>query len=247
MNKFKILVLTISLILLSGCTNQYNLEIKEDLSISEKIIIMESKAVYESPANQLEMAKESFNAGMQINDKEKIYYYEFFENKDNYGIEIVKDYANFNEYLSKSLAYKKVYDDLSYIVNGDTIILSTIGNFKTENFTTGSSENATEEEKDGIAQLIPKDCYFSIKLPFNVIYHNADKVDKKENIYYWLINQDTIDKEINISFDSTKKYFNFIKVLTEMDYTLFLIIGIIILGIYVMYSIKTKSENNNRI
>ena len=80
----------------------------------------------------------------------------------------------------------------------------------------------------------------SIKLPHNVVNHNADEVNEEEGVYTWYINEPGVEKELFITFDK--------KVKGEIPVE-FIVVGVmavilIIFG-YILYS-KISSSRSKR-
>lgn len=232
----------ITLFLLTGCSNQYKLTINEDLSINEEIrMVAEDDYFFDMDYTE---AKKVLDMEMGMKDKEKIYSYSLQED-NGYIVNLNRKFSNYQEYLEKSKLYKRVYENLNIVQNDNIIVINSIGDANLKDFVS-YYEKDTEEEKDGVATLFTYDCYFSIKLPFDVVNHNADKVDKKNNIYYWIIENDTTNKEVNISFDINKEYISVQKIVSD-NYTIFIIVAIIIVIALTTNKIIKKGRKNNEI
>lgn len=224
--------------LLAGCTVNYELQINENLSLEEKITVLNNEAYFNKEGEAETRYKYIVDLGMN----EKGYNnYEYLKRDDLYGGIAKATYLTLEEFKEKATSYKELYQDIEIKHEGSIITLNTVGKFNLKKIVAISDQETLD-------QSIPQNVYFSIKLPFNVLMHNADKIDEVENIYYWLVDESTTENKVMmIQFDSNKKHFNFIKELKKIDYTIPVIIGIIIIVIIFINNAMKKGDINNRI
>ena len=235
----KIIILMLAF-LLSGCTVNYELEIFEDLSLKESITVLDYASYFNRSGDVLTQYKKIVDIGM---NEKNIYNYEYIEKKDKnlYGGQAFNHYKSLYDFKENAISYKDAFDDIEIEEYDSIITLKSVGDFKVESF-------VKFNESEAIDELVPENTYFSLIIPFEVIEHNADRVDTEKNIYYWDIDLNTTeDKNIIISFNKNKKHISFTKILSKIDYTFLIIIVIIILFIIIGYNSYKKSLENNRI
>ena len=230
----KILLILFSL-LLTGCTLNYDLEIKEDLTVIENIKVLDNSSYFDKDGKVEDTYKKIVDIAMH----EKGYLkYDYLKENNSYGGKLTQTYASLEDYINKSLSYKEMYDEIRIDKNENIITINSIGDLKIE--------KVSYNVEDTSDVRIPENVYFSIQLPFKVESHNADKVDTDYNVYYWIIDENTTkDKNIEISFNTNNKHRSIKKFLDKIDYTIILIIGIIIMiGCFINNVLKKNDENN---
>lgn len=232
----KILILFM-ILLLSGCSINYKLKINEDLSLEENINITNNASYFESLGPVESVYKNTVDLGM----KDKEYRYTYINEKNSYGVNATRKYSSLEDFKEKATSYKELYDDFEITKDGAKVIINSIGNLKTEKFVSSSEDSASDNFEFS-------NSYISIEVPFKVTYNNADRVAEQDNIYYWNIdNNITKDKNIKISFDTSKKFISIKKFLNNIGYTFLLIIAIILIVIISYNKMKNKHIGNNKI
>ena len=223
--------------ILTGCTVNYELEINEDLSLKEEITILTDESYFNKEGEE-----QRYQYIVDLGMKEEGYNnYNYLKKDGLYGGVATKTYLSLNDFKENANSLKEMYDDIEIEYNDNIITINTVGKFNVNKIVAIS-------DQEGLDQSIPEDVYFSVKLPFKVLEHNADKIDTENNIYYWIIdNTTTENKSMMMQFDASKKHFNVIKELKEFDYTIPVIIVIIIFVMFFINNAIKKNENNNRI
>ena len=236
-SKMKKILLFLIPFILTGCTINYELNINEDLTVTENIKELTDESYFNKTGNVESTYKNIVDIGMQ---EAGYLRYDYLKENDRYGGITNKSYNSLEEFINTSLSYKEMYENLSIDKVDNIITIKSVGDLRIEKI------SFNEEGYPDVR--IPEDVYFSVKLPFNVISHNADRVNKDYNIYYWDIDKSTTkDKSIEISFDTNTKHTSIKKILDKIDYTIVLIIGIILIIGYLIISIIKKNDENNRI
>lgn len=221
----KIIYIFIMLVLLTGCSNKYNLEISND-GIKETIV--SSIPDTDIPVR----TREEINANIELddpitpfikneqypfanNEKEK---YKKTVNKDS-GLTTVKLEYNysFDDY-KKSRAYTECFENKNFEYGKNGYLLQMSGKFRC---------------------MYGDEIEINIKTNNKVNSHNADKVSG--NTYTWIINKDNMQKtdiKINISKDSAYT--------TSIVTIVLAIIAIVIIvcGYFVFQKINNREEIN---
>lgn len=230
-NKIKILTICL-LFLLCGCSVEYDLSINKDLTVSESVTAKEI-------TNRMN-SRTGLDTDSSVN-----YLYNMFKREgldttiskvesDNETIATVNGYHNsLEDYASNftSDVFKKA--DIS--TNGDIVSLS----FDQTKALLSNSPRT----------LVYDEIVVKIEVPFKVIEHNADSVNK--NTYTWNIKKDKTLKNIKISFDKkqvkeelkVKLFNNTFSIKFE-----FIAVGAILLIILIIVCIVfINNKKNNRV
>jgi hypothetical protein len=175
MKKYKIVLLIVILLSLTGCSFEYNMKIDTNTISEENIVYIPNtdkndikqeveKLVsrYTGPTNSLGMYKQSV-----------------IEDNNNFGMSYKKNYDTLNDY-NNSLSFSICYDNYKLIKEKDKIVISTSKRFNCFN---------KYSELDDVT--------INIDSSLEVESSNADEVNG--NIYTWNINKSNADnKPINI-------------------------------------------------
>ena len=245
MRKFKKLILLLFPLFLSGCTVQYNLKINEDLSIEERIITKVEYGFFDHIEKDPFYARQYIQAMMNDYNPNYVYSWEYLEEEETYGALINRKHNNLEDLINAE-SIKFFYEGIGIERNSNYITLKTVGTINMGLIYT-YAEREPEEDDDYTYIMIPKDTYFSITVPFKVTVHNADKIDKETNTYYWLITEKTTNKNIELTFDQNKKYFSIVGVVKSFPYKMLLFPLIIVIIMIISKKIIEKGKLNNEI
>ena len=232
--KKKILILLIPF-LLTGCASvNYELDIDKNINVSEKVKITATSDFFNIYYKNLPITivKEFYNdSDIQNKLNSNNYKHEINQKNAKYPEVIIsKEYKSLEEYSQNTIFKNQVFENVIITTNDNLITLQTV-NFK--KYTTDDDSDSYPVSKLAI----------SIKSPYVVVENNADKHDKKTNVYIWLVDSSTENKEIKITFDKNKIYiYNII-----MYISLFVIILIILSMIIIGFKIHKKNVINNEI
>ena len=220
----KLLLMLFSIIILTGCSAEYNIKFDKNMHVEEELFAYESDdfySKYEKTSYQKVISSILAPRLGYLNENNYDVLVDSFEGKK--GAKISNKFNDFNEYQETSKIYKQSVDIISYDeVDGIVTIKAKV------------SINLAEQnqEKYKVDKL-----KLNINLPFVVKSSNADK--KSHNTYTWEFDEDNNEREIEIVFDKTK---------LNINYKLYIIIGGIILAlIIIVIYFKTKITNRNNI
>lgn len=245
MKKMKKLMLFLLPLFLSGCTVQYNLKINEDLSVEENIITKIDYGYFDHMEKNPDFAKQYINTMMKDYNTDYVYSWDYLEEEETYGVKMNRKHQNIED-LAMAESIKFFYEGIGIEKNSNYVTIKTVGKINMGLIYT-YAEREPEEDDDYTYIMIPEDTYFSITVPFKVTIHNADKVDKETNTYYWLITKETTNKSIELTFDQNKKYFSILKVVKSFPYKFLLFPLIIVIIVVLGKKIIEKSKLNNEI
>ena len=239
MNIKKIIILLISIVLLSGCSIVYELEITDNgYNENFKIISGKNEKIldYEIPAFSNSLGFEDLDVDFSKKIKGIKYYEKSIENKDDTTIINYKYQFNENN-IKESNFLNSSFETIiinKYDHDGDNkddyMLLSTDDNFL-------FFDKTTELESVQI----------NIKCNYEVISNNADKIN--ENIYTWIFKSND-KKSINMVYNPDKfiDSRNLLEKILDGDYLNVFIISIIIfvLGCLLYKYLQNKSKNVNK-
>ena len=232
----KKILLIISVLLLTGCNVKYNLVIKDNEEVNEKIVIyvnnediantnmgVDEFLDYYSHLYEQNEGYEKFN----INTKKSSDYSQFI---------VERNYKNLDEYIS-SYSFKYMFNDASVERVGNYINFTTSNNLKLEEI------NSNIE----ISDFLCDDYELSIKFYNEVVRHNADKVDEKNNIYTWYVNKNSVKDHIEFKIGPKVRYDVMIFDYIQNNYLIigavsFILIAMIVCGLYIVIKAKKNNE-----
>jgi hypothetical protein len=220
MNKKNIL-LAVLIILLTGCSVNYNLVFKDDL-IEETITITPENTQEKQNAQQFE--NRDYYAIIDANNQKK--YKKTIESDGNYIFNYKYDFSNF-----KNSRFTSCYDAYTLTNDSGIITLSTSKKFKCTTYDYNEVENIT----------------INISTEYKVVENNADEIDG--NVYKWHINKNNKDnKPIKFSYNKNKKRKITLKEFLEQNkISIMIIASALSLFIIITISIYIKHKRVNKI
>lgn len=232
MNK-RIYLLFISLLILcSGCTAEYTLEINEDLSLEESFTAMETAEFYNSYSKSSVQKVIGFilEPNLEYLNENGFTVTQVINTKDA-GVKVQNTYANCKEYKEKSQVPNQLSSDWECTENGDEITLHINGSFSDD-----------EQNQDG-RYLIEK-AQIRIVVPFEVSNHNADSYDKNNNSYIWKFDESGVEKDITLTFNKNKK----VDKSENPPYIIFgIIIVVVLIFLVALSGFITSNKNRNKL
>ena len=219
MNKrLKIFIISILLILVTGCSGNYNLKINDDMSINEELYLTidNSNNAY---TKTLKIFKEN-----NIPEDD----YEVVLSDNNVRITYNKKYDSIEEYLLNSKVYHELIDEIQFNKSNNYIDLYVNQKLKVSN-DNGIKMNGTNLVDLDVLQI-------NIENPFDVNFSNAEIVN--DNVYTWTIKKGDTEKKIQMQFKPSLNIFPYKQVAVLS--TLIVCILIIIFTIYGRYKKRQK-------
>lgn len=231
MKRKKVLMLLLCCTMfLSGCTVQYSMSVNKDLSISEEGDVTQSISNLEKAYGNAEVGfQKYYNLTTRQYDLTGYTTNQYSDGR-NWIANFIRDYKDIDEYRTNSLFYKNYGKDAQITEDGDTIT-----------FTMTAAYQLTYEESQAESPF--KKIPVRVYVPFQVKEHNADVVEKDENLYIWNITLKEPSRDIKLVMQKNKapkKEFSY-----YFEIALFL--GIIVLGIGGFYIVSRQHRKNNRL
>ena len=215
--KLKIFIIGILLILVTGCSGNYNLKINDDMSIDEELYLTIDNT-NNAYTKTLKIFKEN-------NIPEKDYEVVLSDNKVR--ITYNKKYDSMEEYILDSKIYHELIDEIQFNKSNDYIDLYVNQKLKLSNDNIKS--NGTNLVDLDVLQI-------NIENPFSVNYTNAEIVN--DNVYTWTIKKGDIEKKIQMQFKPSLNVFPYKQVAVLS--TVIICSLIIIFTIYRRYKKRQK-------
>lgn len=184
--KLKIFIIGILLILVTGCSGNYNLKINDDMSIDEELYLTIDNT-NNAYTKTLKIFKEN-----NIPEKD----YEVVLSDNNVRITYNKKYDSMEEYILDSKVYHELIDEIQFNKSNDYIDLYVNQKLKLSNDSIKS--NGTNLVDLDVLQI-------NIENPFSVNYTNAEIIN--DNVYTWTIKKGDIEKKIQMQFKPSLNVF----------------------------------------
>ena len=233
MRKIKIFIMLFMILILSGCTVEYNIDFKINHKMNEEIIITEKKEFFD---------KVNYSASEVVEGK--LYSYDNIIRKNKFSTKTnIKDG---NAEVTLSSNNKSVNEFASFVLFQNLFIgVKVDENKETYSLTTTGYNNDIFVDSEDISDGVSVDkININIKFENKVLETNADKVDKKNNIYTWTVDKDTKDKSIYFKLENVdkQKTKNNKKENIQFDFKKIVMIGIILI---IIVGIIYLSKKNN--
>ncbi len=230
MKKIKIFIFLCSILLLSGCSVEYNLTLNDDLTVSEKVVATERTKRMEALTKQKGEQAVNYLYNMFKRDDENITLTSREDDYNTYATAITS-HENINDYASKFSS--DVFNNVNVTKDGNIITFST-----TQKELLSSDTNYS---------LLYDDITVNVTIPFEVTSNNADKVTG--NTYTWNIKKNTDYKTIEFSYKEGNKEdqvnINVNDETYNIQYGVIIAVGLIILIGSIVLFVYIKNKKNN--
>ena len=215
--KIKYIVISVLLLLVTGCSGNYNVKINEDMSVNEELYL-----TIENKEGLYQKTLKIFNDN---NVKEKDY--EVVLSDDNLKITYNASYNSIEEYILNSKVYHQLIDNIELNKSNNYVDLYVNEKLKLSN--SNMKQNGTNLTDLDVLQI-------NIENPFEVNFSNAELVT--DNVYTWTIKNGDIEKKIQMQFKPSLDIFPYRQVIVlSVVIICFVIIGV---SIYIRYKKSQK-------
>lgn len=231
MKNIKYLFLLLVIVLFTGCSVKYDLNIDKDLSVTEKIDATEKETLVKA------------NTGMNT-DKAVDYLYDIYK-RDNVEPSISKKIKDQSLIATISANYETIDD---YVDNFSSdlfnVKLSKSGNLYTLTFKQKEKLSSTSS-----VSPIYDNVSINISLPYKVTNTNADKMYR--NTYTWNLKKDQELTNLKITFDISKKdnskFLDFGIFKINVKYNVLVMIAIFIIIAVITSIVYYNNKKNNKV
>jgi len=236
MKKYRLFILLILLVFISGCNANYNVTIKSNGKVEEQLIMSFDSSEVESH-NPAALIDETINTykknNMYVNYKIKK---DVTNGKST--ITATRKYKSIDDYINNSELLPTIFEKTMYVDDYDIKGLQTTGEFYYDAiFDTSVAEEPLFDNID-----------IKIHSQLDLLENNASRVDKDNNDLYWNINNQNKTFSMNFKFNNSKRYDIIIKdYLKENWISLVVVAAIVIVVIIVINFIKKQDKLNNKI
>ena len=215
--KIKYIVISVLLLLVTGCSGNYNVKINEDMSVNEEL--------YLTIENKEALYQKTLKIFNDNNVKEKDY--EVVLSDDNLKITYNASYNSIEEYILNSKVYHQLIDNIELNKSNNYVDLYVNEKLKLSNL--NMKQNGTNLNDLDVLQV-------NIENPFEVNFSNAELVT--DNVYTWTIKNGDIEKKIQMQFKPSLDIFPYRQVIVlSVVIICFVIIGV---SIYIRYKKSQK-------
>lgn len=215
--KIKYIVISVLLLLVTGCSGNYNVKINEDMSVNEEL--------YLTIENKEGLYQKTLRIFNDNNVKEKDY--EVVLSDDNLKITYNASYNSIEEYILNSKVYHQLIDNIELNKSNNYVDLYVNEKLKLSN--SNMKQNGTNLTDLDVLQV-------NIENPFEVNFSNAELVT--DNVYTWTIKNGDIEKKIQMQFKPSLDIFPYRQVIVlSVVIICFVIIGV---SIYIRYKKSQK-------
>lgn len=215
--KIKYIVISVLLLLVTGCSGNYNVKINEDMSVNEEL--------YLTIENEEGLYQKTLKIFNDNNVKEKDY--EVVLSDDNLKITYNASYNSIEEYILNSKVYHQLIDNIELNKSNNYVDLYVNEKLKLSN--SNMKQNGTNLTDLDVLQV-------NIENPFEVNFSNAELVT--DNVYTWTIKNGDIEKKIQMQFKPSLDIFPYRQVIVlSVVIICFVIIGV---SIYIRYKKSQK-------
>lgn len=233
----KILILLI-LLCMTGCSVQYDLTITDKEEVKEKFVISISNDKMLSEYSSVEEYLDYYSNLYLQNEGYEDFNIDTKKSKPNSYFTVNNNYKNLDEYV-QSISFKSMFDNA---------MIERIGNYTS--FTTSKNAYLSSLKKNDIISEESKYDSFKISIKFynEVTASNAEEIDEDNNIYTWIVSEDSATDYIYFKIGPKVKYG-----VVLMDYiqnnlaSIIIITSTIVLLAVTITFIYIKSKKNNEV
>lgn len=185
-------LLALILVLLTGCSVNYNVMINDDFSVNEKAIIQLDDDFYEqyyrtTRKNVLTELLDGYSSILNENN----YTYNISDDKNPF-ITLEKKHASVEDFINNSILFNDYFDKINYNKNDNKLIINT------EGFNPNDRDNP---DRFNISELS-----IIIKPSFKITKHNAKEFNEEENSLTYVLNNEDDNFNILLELDINKRF-----------------------------------------
>lgn len=225
----KILLLSILVLLFTGCKVEYKLTIEDDLQVTESVNMTGTDALFDiyyksSRLNVINMLFDDYAKDMLQKNN---YQYEIIEEKTPYVL-ATKKYDNIKSFTNDTIFYKQYFNSLEYSEKDGVVTIET--------------KDFMPNDPDNPGRYNISDLRISIESKYKVLEHNATSMDESTNTYYWDIKADTNDFKLLLKVDSNTKFDPY----TNMYIAIIISVLIIIITWITVWQLEKREKKNKK-
>lgn len=225
------------ILLLTGCNVHYDLTITNKEEVREKFyVFVDNNTIDNSNMSKDEYLDYYSNLYLQNSGYEN-YKVDTKKGENISSFVITRNYSNLNDYIT-SVSFKNMFNSAR---------IEKIGSYTS--FETSKNQFLENIKNDEIvSEDIKKNTYtINIKFYNEVVNHNADEIDEKNNIYTWIVNKDTTKDNLYFKIGPNVRYDVMIKDYIQNNLLTLIIVAIVVIvilisSLYIYIKIKKNNE-----
>lgn len=215
---FKIIILMVMLIIITGCSGNYNVEIKKDMSVSEDLYL-----TYQNENDAYSKTLKIFKDN-KVPEKN----YSVVINNNNVIVTYNNSYDSIEEYITESKVYKQLFDEIQFNKTDKYIDIYASQYLKLKNsYINNFGTNLNDID---ILQI-------NITNPFKVDITNAEI--SNNNTYTWALKSGDVEKKIEMQFKPTLNTFPYKQTIV--------LISVIVCTFIIMFTIYRRFKQRQKI
>lgn len=213
----KFIIVFIVVLISTGCSGNYNLNINEDLTVKEELnlTLVDGSKLYSKTTKIFEEAnipKDNYTVSITNGDVE---------------IKYEETYSSIEDYILNSKVYHQLFNEIEYNITSNYIDLYVDGNIKGQNnYTELNGTNLTDFD---VIQV-------NVSNPFKVNFTNAEI--ENNNIYTWTIKKEDASKKFQMQFKPSLNVFPYREVIVGIV----IVLVIVIMSIIIVRRFKKSSK-----
>lgn len=224
----KVFLLVICLLILTGCSAEYNLSIDKDLKVKEEVDIYESDSYFDE--FYLDTHSTIINRTLTIENEEGISNKQLLENNNyNYkftanGINAIKTYNSIKDYINNTIFKNQPFKTIEYVENNGLI--------------TVTAKDFVEYDPECIGQYDVEFYKINLKSEYQIINSNANYVEENKGSCYWIIDSNREPFELSFTIDTNNTIKNNDDTLEALLYLIIILVLVVGYAIYSKKSVK---------
>ncbi len=227
MKKIKSFILIGLIILVSGCTADYNITIDSKERVTEKLIIHFNN-------NEITDSNISEHIDNRINSYDtNNYSIEKNIGKQKSNVALIRTYNSLEDYRNNSELYKEAFEDIAILSSYDYNGMQTIGEYRKERL----FGNGIDLEP------LFNDISINVKLYNNLVENNANNCNINTNVCTWKLNNEIDKFYLQFKYNNSKRYDIIIKEYLKNNWFGLVIVTILIIGAVIITTIIKKRDN----
>lgn len=231
----KVFILITLLILLTGCTGKYEINIKSNGKVEEKFEMSFDNNILETN-NVDEFFKDTLE-DYRKNNMYKSYKITKDSSKNKSTIYVSRTFNNINDLISYSEILPVIFENISPNGEYGEYGLVTTGEYYKDSIFNGEFDGEPFTKID-----------VKVKSQLKILSNNADEFDNDENTLYWNLDSEKNNFSLDFKFNNSKRYDIIIKDIAKTYWpVLGILLGITIVVMIIISALKQKDRLNNKI
>lgn len=187
------ILLIVAVLLLTGCTADYNLTINSDLTVDESVTIFNSNEVLENGYVNLRTGIMARVNSYYFTDQFHAYKYEVVQGDENSGAKFIRKHKSLESYFETFFVTNLFTNGI--IIQNENLITIKADIVKDQSI-------FSEEELDYNFNF--EYVNINIDTPYLITAGNYNSLNIEENKMFWKYTQDTLPMQIQFTFDMSK-------------------------------------------